>query len=332
VPMVSIIIPVYNAVAYISRCLDSILNQTYRDFEIVCINDASTDQSCEIIQKYQNQYPGQINLQSQENSGAGESRNHGIRCASGKYLFFVDNDDYIDKDYIETFVEAAEKNGADMVLGGYRHVDQNGKCFFQEILSDHPEWAPFKRIAPWGRIYRRKFLTDHHLEFLKSKIGEDFYLNARAAVLSSKTVVIEYTGYNWYYNSDSISNNHHLDPNLDEIAIHMLESVYYSLEVKSLTEGKKAELEYLFVKFIVYYLMFYGRKFNSGRLLKSYQMFFDALKAMFPQYRKNKLIRISSPKGEDVKIRLSVFFFVLLDRFSLCKPALKFYAKGKNFD
>lgn len=326
--MASVVIPVYNASAYISRCLDSILNQSYQNIEIICINDESTDNSVDIIQQYQNKYPGKISLYSQKNSGAGMSRNHGISRAAGKYIFFIDNDDYIDRDYIKTFVETAEKSGADMVLGGYRHIDQDGKCVFQESLINDPEWAPFKRIAPWGRIYRREFLTQNHLEFSKSKIGEDFYLNAQAAVLSSKTLVIEYTGYNWFLNTASISNNHHLEPNLDEIAIQMLKSVYDSVRIKDLSKSKEEELEYLFIKFVVYYLAFYGRKFTPSHLQESYRKLFDALKQMFPQYKKNHLVGISKPKGENVKTRVLVCLFVFFDSLSLCKPLLKFYARG----
>ena len=103
-PEVTIVIPVYNSEKYIGRCIESILNQTFQDFELLIINDGSKDNSKEIIKEYKSKYPDKITFINQENKGVSTTRNEAIKIANGKYIMFIDNDDYIDNDYIEIYV------------------------------------------------------------------------------------------------------------------------------------------------------------------------------------------------------------------------------------
>ena len=106
---VTIIIPVYNSAEYIGKCIESILNQTYHDYDILIVNDGSKDNSQQIINEYKEKYPNKITAIEQENKGVARTRNESIKRATGKYIMFMDNDDYLDKDYIETFVKEIEK-------------------------------------------------------------------------------------------------------------------------------------------------------------------------------------------------------------------------------
>ena len=117
---VTLIIPVYNSEKYIGRCIDSILEQTYTNFKIMIVNDGSTDKSQEIINSYKEKYPDKIISIEQSNKGVAITRNESIKRANSKYIMFIDNDDFLDKDYIETFIKVAEEGDFDMVLGGYR--------------------------------------------------------------------------------------------------------------------------------------------------------------------------------------------------------------------
>ena len=116
-PKVSVIIPVYNSEKYIARCLDSVIEQTYKNIEIIIINDGSKDKSKEILDEYEKKYPNIIRHIEQENKGVAKTRNYGIKIANGNYITFIDNDDYIDKDYIETFVNVLKENEYDIVMG-----------------------------------------------------------------------------------------------------------------------------------------------------------------------------------------------------------------------
>ena len=133
---VTLIIPVYNSEKYIGKCLDSILNQTYTNFEILVVNDGSKDNSQKVIEEYQNKYPDKIIAINQENKGVSKTRNESIKKASGDYIMFIDNDDFLDSDYIETFITEAEKGDYDVVLGGYRRPNENGKIIKEMKLKE----------------------------------------------------------------------------------------------------------------------------------------------------------------------------------------------------
>jgi glycosyltransferase involved in cell wall biosynthesis len=125
--MVSIVIPVYNAENSLRKCLDSLIGQTFTDYEIILINDGSKDKSQEIIDEYAEKYPTKIRSYTQVNCGVAVTRNRGIGYAEGEYLLFIDNDDYVKKDYIEKYVNEIRSKNVDVVIGGYKRVDLKGK-------------------------------------------------------------------------------------------------------------------------------------------------------------------------------------------------------------
>ena len=130
-PTVSVIIPVYNAQEGIKQCMDSLLNQSFTDFEIILLNDGSTDNSLEVIKKYaaDNDF---IRVIDKENEGVAKTRNKGIQLANGKYIVFIDNDDFVDSDYLERFYNEIDQEQLDIVLGGYKRVNQEMKTLFKQ--------------------------------------------------------------------------------------------------------------------------------------------------------------------------------------------------------
>ena len=170
-PTVSVIIPVYNAQEGIKQCIDSLLNQSFTDFEIILINDGSTDNSLEVIKKYaaDNDF---IRVIDKENEGVAKTRNKGIQLANGKYIVFIDNDDFVDSDYLERFYNAIDQEQLDIVLGGYKRVNQEMKILFKQDLTQS-EWSKYIVVAPWARIYRTSFLIDNNIQFFDYPIGED---------------------------------------------------------------------------------------------------------------------------------------------------------------
>ena len=131
-PLISIIIPLYNAANTIIRCLDSVYAQTFSSYEVVIVDDGSTDNSAELVRHHPLYHDtDSCKMVSQQNKGAAAARNLGLSISSGKYVTFIDNDDWIDVDYLETLYMAAEFNDADIVLSGYRRPNQNNR-----IISD----------------------------------------------------------------------------------------------------------------------------------------------------------------------------------------------------
>ena len=115
--LVSIIVPVYNCAQFLNRCMDSLVNQTLKDIEIICINDGSTDNSPEILQEYAAK-DSRIKIINKENGGLSSARNRGLAAAQGEYLGFVDSDDWVDLDFFEKLYNAAKKYDTDIATGG----------------------------------------------------------------------------------------------------------------------------------------------------------------------------------------------------------------------
>jgi len=322
---VSIIIPVYNAEKTLPYCLDSILNQTYKDFEIILINDGSADNSEEIIEKYKKGYPDKIASHTQKNSGIAKTRNKGIELSKGEYLFFIDNDDRIDIDYVETFVNAIEESNYDIIIGGYRRVDEDGKILFsREPINS--QWAKYMFITPWARIYRKESLVNNNLSFLDINIGEDVWLNIMAN-LKLKIGTLQYTGYNWIYNNRSVSNVLHKGLKKDVDFIPLLQKIKEdSISIK-ISQEEKNLLEYFMIKTSVYYIVHSGRKTKYSLLKSQKEEIFNWLKESYPSYKKNPLISPFSPKGEAFSTRTVVWIYILLQKLHLEKAFLWVYSK-----
>lgn len=159
-PLVSIIIPVYNTEKYLNRCLDSIINQTLQDIEIICINDGSTDKSLQILNKYKEK-DNRIQILSIKNHGAAYARNLGIKKATGEFIGFCDSDDYVDLGYYETLYNHAKKQNADVVRG-IRVLDER---------NAHAE-NEYGCIIP--AIVKREFVLEKNITFpTNKKKGED---------------------------------------------------------------------------------------------------------------------------------------------------------------
>ena len=151
---VSIIIPVYNAEKFIEKGIKSILEQTYKNIEIILINDGSADNSLKIIKKYEKKFPDIIKVYNQKNMGVGKTRNKGIEVSNGDYITFIDADDYIDSDFIETLMNKISDN--DIIVSGYRQVDEMDKTNFIQRLKED-EWSKFRQVTMWAKLYRKTF-------------------------------------------------------------------------------------------------------------------------------------------------------------------------------
>jgi len=323
--VVSIIVPVYNAEKTLGYCLESILNNTYKDYEIILINDGSKDNSQDIIDRYLNKYPRKISSYFQKNSGVAVARNKGIKYSKGKYLFFIDNDDYIDEDYIEKFVKALEESKAEMVIGGYRRVNPDGKEIFVRRARNTP-WTKYKMVAPWGRVYKRESLISSRLQFLENEIWEDVYFNILANY-KLKVAIIDYVGYNWVYNPCSLSNTTYKTINPFVNLTKVFTIIKTEVDVIKIPDSERSLLEYFFIKASVWYLLHSGRGVGYDKLDKEYLKLFGWLEKNFPKYMRNEQISIFKPKGEDFSVRIAVWGFLFLKRIHLEKIFLRLYSR-----
>ena len=187
--MVSIIVPIYNAEQYLRRCVDSILNQEYTDYELLLVNDGSTDASGDICEEYGDRDSRVIVIQK-ENTGVSDSRNRALDRARGKYLQFLDSDDWITPDATRLFVRAAEEYGCDMVISDFYRVvgerlspkgdiEEEGVLTREEFaahMMENP--ADFYYGVLWNKLYRRDIVEEHKLR-MDTDISwcEDFMFN-----------------------------------------------------------------------------------------------------------------------------------------------------------
>lgn len=319
----SIIIPIYNAEKYINRCIESILKNTFSDYEILLINDGSRDTSWEILQKYQKNYPERIKIFNQKNQGIAKTRNAGITKARGKYILFIDDDDWINQDYMDTFVSQIKKSESDIIIGGYRRVSKKKTLF--EVRLKNCEWSKYMIIAPWAKIYRKSFLLNNEIEFLDNNIGEDVYFNLHAIHATNKISIIPYVGYNWFLNKESVSNTVHKNFKNNLNFSYLLQSCHAIL--KPLNVLQKPEVEFYFLRLILWYLFFVGKDSSSKDLLKEFKITFLWLEKNFPNFPSNKNISIFLPKGEFFKNRIFISVFMFLYKIKLVKIFLKFYSR-----
>lgn len=314
---VSIIIPVYNVEKYLARCLDSILNNTYKKIEIILINDGSKDNSQKIIKKYQEKYPTIIFAKEQENKGPAEARNVAMKMATGEYIMFMDSDDFIEKDYIENYVKPLEEDDYDLVIAGY-HKSNDDKILYTVALEDEP-WSMYMVMGPYARLYKKRFLQENNINFEKVNIGEDIYFNLQANAMAKKVKIIDYVGYHWYLNTASISNTMHKDIKNVEID-KMLNLSYNSLKEKNAITQKNHDLmELYYFNFIIWALQWTTKNTEFKVMSQEYDKLFQWLKQRFPNYKKNPLIGLNKPKGERLQVRLMFWIFMILHKLHLGK-------------
>lgn len=188
-PLVSIIVPVYNAGRTIEKCIDSVLNQQYKNFELILLDDGSTDASGRICDAYAEKDP-RIQVLHKENSGVSDTRNQGIAMAKGEYLQFLDSDDWITPDATELLVRAAEENDCDMVIADFyrvigERVSQKGSIE-EEGIMNRAEYAVHMMQRPadfyygvlWNKLYKRSIIGQYHLRMdVTINWCEDFIFN-----------------------------------------------------------------------------------------------------------------------------------------------------------
>ena len=217
---ITVIVPVYNVEHYLDKCLDSVIKQTYKNIEIIVVNDGSTDNSGEICQEYA-QKDNRIVYIEKENGGLSDARNAGLDQMTGSYVTFVDSDDWIEQDYVETLYQKITEYQADIAIGNYYSFDEERSVFLFHILGDsyyekahdnvsifenlyeNQEMRSFALISAWGKHYKARLFEQ--LRFDIGKLGEDGYLNQKVYLLSEKVIYLNKGLYAYRIRKGSLS-------------------------------------------------------------------------------------------------------------------------------
>ena len=237
-PLVSIVIPVYNAEKYLGECLDSILRQTLTDIEILCVDDGSTDGSPDVLRQYAEK-DQRIFVFGQSNKGVSAARNAALSHVSGRYVWFIDADDIIDTDACRLLFEKAEESGADMTLCFYRRDEDEKRPAWRKINADDKTSYADKRIlfnypAAWNALRRTDFLRKHQILFPEGiASAEDHFFHWQSVVLAKIIAVVPGQLYFYRHHAQSVSVSGYrkwmdIVPAYDFIRRFLIESGYYT--------------------------------------------------------------------------------------------------------
>lgn len=209
-PKISVIIPVYNVEQYLKKCIDSVFRQTFTEFEIIAVNDGSMDTSLEILESYSDT---RIQVITQENQGLSGARNSGIKAAKGKYLIFLDSDDYLEKNALEELYKRAEHTDASIVVFRYQQVNDEGEILYTSGVTDtFSKDQHFRRILSaqsssmaCDKMYKRSLWTEHGIVFPAKLYHEDVATVYKVFYYAKEINVIEEPFYKWLKRDGSIS-------------------------------------------------------------------------------------------------------------------------------
>ncbi|MBR1425412.1 glycosyltransferase family 2 protein [bacterium] len=188
----SIIIPVYNTGIYLPICLESIINQNFKNIELICINDGSTDNSVEILNEYRNK-DSRIKIINQNNHGAGFARNTALKYAQGKYICFLDSDDYLDKCFFSECIKQIDTN-PDILIFGVKNTNSIFGTQYSSLFFDQKYNISnlFKyHTISYNKIYKRSFLIDNDIKFSNTKTGEDQIFTIKSMLYAEKINILK---------------------------------------------------------------------------------------------------------------------------------------------
>ena len=205
-PIVSVIIPVYNTEKYLRACLDSVVNQTVKDIEIICVDDGSTDSSLAILQEYESK-DSRVKVYAQEKSNAGAARNVGLSKATGEYLAFLDSDDYYELFMLEHMLTCAHKRAADIVVCRFHTYNERTGKTSNSCWGVKMDRLPSKKVfsyyeidqecfssimgCPWNKLFKRKLVTENKLRFQEQPVFNDAFFSYSAMISTNALTVLD---------------------------------------------------------------------------------------------------------------------------------------------
>jgi len=301
---ISIVVPVYNGENYLGKCLESLVNQTLEEIEIIIVDDGSTDKTSNIIKKYSKKYPDKIVGLKKENGGQASARNLGLSKAKGDYILFVDSDDYISVDTCKDIYESAVSNNYDIVLFDY-YIEkgkeqkytgvidkkQSGEINNKEYLHSTP--------APWNKLFRKSFLIDNGFKFPEGIVYED-YAEIPTVILYNPKMYYLKKAYYYYYQSDNSTMRTAVYKKKFEDIFKASDYLFEKLKNK---KGIEEELEYRFISHLLYEgsLNFYKyKKYDNNKKISKW------IRKHYREWRKNEYY-----KRENFKYKLlcNLFYY-----------------------
>lgn len=304
--LVTIVVPIYNVEKYIDRCINSILNQTYKNLEIILVDDGSPDNCGKMCDEYA-QKDSRIKVVHKENGGLSDARNAGIDIAKGKYISFIDSDDYIEPEYVEILYKTISEDKSDMAISSHKVIYENGTVL-EKATGEKSVLNPkqvLKRIlydegidlSAWAKLYKIELFQE--VRYPKGRIFEDASTTYKLIDESQKVSINSKSTYNYMIRNNSISNITFSTKKMDLITS--------TKEMSDYIKGKYPDLEKACNRRLMYaYLS------TLSQLAMSTKKFPDEQKILMDYIRKNKkeiLKDKSVPKRDKLGIISTTFGF-----------------------
>ncbi|MEG1719457.1 MAG: glycosyltransferase [Clostridia bacterium] len=313
--IISIVIPVFNAESYLEKCLDSILSQTYKDIEIVCINDGSTDSSGEILAKYKGKYKDKLNVITIENEGQSNARNVGIQMAKGDFISFVDSDDSLDKTMMQKLYDSMKKDNSDLAFCDIDRIVEGKTSALERIykydisisfkgvttIKSNPEIICYLTAAPFAKLIKKEVLLNNNITFKKGFIYEDLLFCQQILATNPNISMVNEKLYKYL-----VRNNSTMTSKKSRVCdmFEVYDDIFKTYQKNNLDVTFKKELDFL----CLYHIMI-GTSF---RMVRSKQFsLFESLKkcrAYVKKYDCNKKNIYIKSKG----IVSRIFLFITL--------------------
>jgi glycosyltransferase involved in cell wall biosynthesis len=290
---ISIIIPVYNVAKYIGICLDSLVKQTYKNIEIIVVDDGSTDDSLKIIKDYEKKYPKLIKALSEKNSGPSSARNLGLKHATGEYISFVDSDDYIDKNCYEILSKKLDIFDYDMVV--YNHYFEFENCTkdgSSKISKDLYDKDKIRKMlvnfypVVWNKLFKKELFVNNNINFKEGVWYEDVEFLYRIMPFVGSIGVVNNRLYHYVQRPGAITKTYN-----DKLFNYLdnWNGIVDFYKQHNLLDKYKNEICYSYVRYIYGTLIKESAKSNNKELFnKAVDEAIKNVKRQFPWYRKNK--------------------------------------------
>ena len=281
---ISVIIPAYNAASYIEECINSVISQTKKEIEIIIINDGSKDKTLDVINKFKDK---RIKLFTTKNNGIGKTRNFGLKKAKGKYIFFLDSDDYIPENALENLYKKAIKEKADIVVGNMYRLYDNNRLIEEEInfpegnLKNNKTQLFKIPLGPCVKLFKKSILT---VDFSEEYKYEDVPFTANAIKNSKKTIKCD--DYIYYYRIHDNSETTSMDKRVFDI-LEILKQTNNNFSRENIYD----ELEYLNIQLLSRYNLQQKNQKDKKIAKEFLDKSFAHLNKYFPNWKKNKYLK-----------------------------------------
>lgn len=292
-PKVSVIVPVYNVEKYINKCLETLVNQTLKDIEIIVVNDGSKDHCENIILEYKSKYPEKIVYLKKENGGLSDARNYGMIYAKGDYIAFLDSDDYVEYNTYEKLYDRAIETNADMVeCDFYWEYSENKKI--HDISANYKSKSDMyanARVVAWNKLYKKDIIINSNIKFPKGLRYEDLEFFYKILPKLNKIELINEPLIHYVQRDNSIT---YVQNERTKEIFQILDNIITYYKKENLYDTYSQELEYMYVRILFASSLKRMTKIKDGNIRKKLlKETICRVYENFPNWKKNQILKSS---------------------------------------